>query len=126
VEYVLRPATEEERGVGDEGSPRLARHRAAEQRDDVVGDARQDLEDDLLRERSRDHGRVGCLLPPRGHENSVHGIGGKLQIGVVWNWAGVRVKAHAFILRNGESSSATTLYIYGNIITPIYWETFIT
>jgi hypothetical protein len=95
VEYVLRPATEEERGVGDEGSPRLARHRAAEERDDVVGDARQDLEDDLLRERGG--GRVGCLLLPGGHEDSVHAIGGKLQIGVVWNWAGVRVKAHAFI-----------------------------
>jgi hypothetical protein len=84
VAYALRPATAEEGGVGHEGSPTLARDGAAEESGEVVvrDDARQDLEDDVVRQQ---RGRGGCrpfLLPTGGHANSVDAIGrGKMQIG---------------------------------------------
>jgi hypothetical protein len=52
VGRVLRPAMAEEGGVGDEGAPSPARNGAAEERGGVR-EAHEDLENDILRERSR-------------------------------------------------------------------------
>jgi hypothetical protein len=49
---VIRPVIPEEGEVGHEGAPLLARHGASEQGDDVDGgNAKEDLADDVVRER---------------------------------------------------------------------------